>query len=354
MLFIARDISPSLFFFPKVLGKLFVSFLRHFFSPLNTYARYKKWKDTDIIIGPVETTTTTEMSEKGGGEERGNDDDEGWRFASKLAPFVQNGNFRMQLEIDTRFVVLMMSSEKDFVCFDATCYHMGAPLLHADIEDVSRRAPCDAKDDEKKKSCVVVCPWHHYKIDVGLGGERVYFDAFTKERKTVARRQRTHEVKVDDDENVYIKLNKEEESYESDRYAHKQPLKSSRSSHGNIGSGYNRYAGTGERNRGRAFKSSGEAFITSSSGSGGMKKREESVLGQMVGKSMSGGDGVAPWAVSKEAKMSPPPPLPRGILKKSSFSTSRLMSTKGNRESIIEEREKEKEVFEDAEEEMVG
>ena len=43
-----------------------------------------------------------------------------------------------------------------------------------------------------------------------------------------------------------------------------------------------------------------------------------------------------------------------GILKKSSFSTSRLMSTKGNRESIIEEREKEKEVFEDAEEEMVG
>ena len=37
-----------------------------------------------------------------------------------------------------------------------------------------------------------------------------------------------------------------------------------------------------------------------------MKKREESVLGQMVGKSMSGGDGVAPWAVSKEAKMSPP------------------------------------------------
>jgi len=305
------------------------------------------------------------MSENGAsekGEERGNDDDddddEGWRFASKLAPFVQNnGNFRMQLEIDKRFVVLMMSSEKDFVCFDATCYHMGAPLLHADIEDVSRRTPCDAKDDEKKKSCVVVCPWHHYKIDVGLGGERVYFDAFTKERKTVARRQRTHEVKVDDDENVYIKLNKEEESYESDRYAHKQPLKSSRSSHGNIGSGYNRYAGTGERNRGRAFKSSGEAFITSSSASGGMKKREESVLGQMVGKSMSGGDGVAPWAVSKEAKMSPPPPAPpppRGILKKSSFSTSRLMSTKGNRESIIEEREKEKEVFEDAEEEMVG
>ena len=50
--------------------------------------------------------------------------------------------------------------------------------------------------------------------------------------------------------------------------------------------------------RRRAFKSSGEAFITSSSASGGMKKRR-SVLGQMVG-NLSGGR-VAPWAVSKEA-----------------------------------------------------
>ena len=82
----------------------------------------------------------------------------------------------------------------------------------------------------------------------------MYFDAFTKERKTVARRQRTHEVKVDDDENVYIKLNKEEESYESDRYAHKQPLKSSRSSHGNIGSGYNRYAERGSAIGGERLK----------------------------------------------------------------------------------------------------
>ena len=102
------------------------------------------------------------MSDDGateGGEERGTDDDddeeeEGWRFASKLAPFVQNGNFRMQLEIDKRFVVLMMSSEKDFVCFDATCYHMGAPLLHADIEDLSRRAPCDAKDEKRNRASV--------------------------------------------------------------------------------------------------------------------------------------------------------------------------------------------------------
>ena len=87
-----------------------------------------------------------------------------------------------------------------------------------------------------------------------------------------------------------------------------------------------------------------------------MKKREESVLGQMVGKSMSGGDGVAPWAVSKEAKMSPPPAPPAAArhIEEEQFLDVAFDVDKGNRESIIEEREKEKEVFEDAEEEMVG
>ena len=154
----------------------------------------------------------------------------------KLAPLVENrhpvgGNRQTIRRFDDVF--------GRFRLFRATCYHRHTAV--ADIEDVSRRTPCDAKDDEKKKSCVVVCPWHHYKIDVGLG-ERVYFDAFTKERKTVAR-DKGREVKVDDDENVYIKLN-EEESYESDRYAHKQPLKAQEVV-SNIGSGYNRYAGTG-------------------------------------------------------------------------------------------------------------
>ena len=106
-------------------------------------------------------------------------------------------------------------------------------------------------DASSSSSCVIVCPWHHYKIDVGKGGERVYFDAFTKERKTVARRQRTHEVKVDREENVWVKLNRESERYESDRYAFKQPLRSTR--------------GKTNEHQFRAFKSSGDAFTSSSS-----------------------------------------------------------------------------------------
>ena len=109
------------------------------------------------------------MSDDGateGGEERGTTDERRRGGGGGVALCLQTRAVRskrelpMQLEIDTRFVVLMMSSEKDFVCFDATCYHMGAPLLHADIEDLSRRAPCDAKDDEKEivRRCLPVAP----------------------------------------------------------------------------------------------------------------------------------------------------------------------------------------------------
>jgi nitrite reductase/ring-hydroxylating ferredoxin subunit len=285
--------------------------------------------------------------------------DGGWRFAGKTDPFRANKGHRAQLEIDKRFVVLMLrrrrsysfSDDDDFVCFDATCYHMGAPLLHADIEDDVSSCFAEGNDANGRKSCVIVCPWHHYKIDVGLGGERVYYDAFTKERKTVARRQRTHEVRVDDEENVWVKLNGEEETYESDRYAFKQPLRSTRGGGGgNVVGNSNRYARTSGTEEGlsREFKSSGEAFNA-------MKGREggDNLLGQMVGKSMSGGDGVAPWAISmKEAggvKLPPPPPPARGILKKTSRLTSSSTSSKAKGERILEE-----EVFEDAKEETVA
>jgi len=211
--------------------------------------------------------------------------------------------------------------------------------LHADIEDDvcsgnSFGSASNCSDASSSSSCVIVCPWHHYKIDVGKGGERVYFDAFTKERKTVAWRQRTHEVKVDQEENVWVKLNAESERYESDRYAFKQPLRSTR--------------GKTNEHQFRTFKSSGDAFTSSSSKKkkSAMKEREEgkSLLGRMVGKSMSGGDGVAPWTISKEAGGGLPTSPAQGILKKSSFGTS--SSSKAESECIVKE-----EVFEDAIEE---
>ena len=110
---------------------------------------------------------------------------------------------------------------------DATCYHMGAPLLHGDVEDVLVTARASRP-----------CPWHHYQISMTTG-ERLYQDV----TKTCAlpKKQRVHETKTSADA-VLVRLSgggkppspppgtprpKPHElpkpDWESDRYAFKAP-----------------------------------------------------------------------------------------------------------------------------------
>lgn len=56
--------------------------------------------------------------------------------------------------------IMLLRVEGKVHCMDHACYHHGAPLLHADIEDLG---------DHK----CIVCPWHNYKIDLATG-EGVY------------------------------------------------------------------------------------------------------------------------------------------------------------------------------------
>lgn len=56
--------------------------------------------------------------------------------------------------------IMLLRVEGTVHCMDHACYHHGAPLLHADIEDLG---------DHK----CIVCPWHNYKIDLATG-EGVY------------------------------------------------------------------------------------------------------------------------------------------------------------------------------------
>jgi nitrite reductase/ring-hydroxylating ferredoxin subunit len=74
-------------------------------------------------------------------------------------------------------------------CIDHACYHHGGPLLHADIEELGDH------------TCIV-CPWHHYKIDLDTG-EGVYVgldaDALASGRqegtvKSKGVKQRVHRV----------------------------------------------------------------------------------------------------------------------------------------------------------------
>ena len=66
-------------------------------------------------------------------------------------------NGRLLVEMGDGRHVALIAHGGDVHAIDATCYHMGGPLLHADIEDCGSFGPC------------VVCPWHRYQISLRTG-----------------------------------------------------------------------------------------------------------------------------------------------------------------------------------------
>ena len=86
-------------------------------------------------------------------------------------------NSRVQITADGRYLVVARSGGRLYA-FDATCYHMGAPLLHGDIEDVAGHGAC------------ITCPWHHYQISMS-SGERLYQD-MSRKTCTLPKKQRVH------------------------------------------------------------------------------------------------------------------------------------------------------------------
>ena len=96
----------------------------------------------------------------------------------------------------------------DVHAIDATCYHMGGPLLHADIEDYGAFGPC------------VVCPWHRYPISLRTG-DSLYHN-LSGAVCSKGRKQRVHEV-VRDGGRILVRSASTEDKIESDHYAFKAP-----------------------------------------------------------------------------------------------------------------------------------
>jgi nitrite reductase/ring-hydroxylating ferredoxin subunit len=73
-------------------------------------------------------------------------------------------------------------------CLDAACYHHGGPLAGGDIEETAAGG------------CVVLCPWHRYRIALG-SGECLYtaIDAASGAAATRSKgvKQRVHAVRTD-------------------------------------------------------------------------------------------------------------------------------------------------------------
>lgn len=84
---------------------------------------------------------------------------------------------------------------------DGVCYHFGAPLEAAPIEQVAGHA-------------CLICPWHRYPIALDTGESFVQPGGVSKGVK-----QRVHECRVDADGRVAVRLNSAREALASDHYA---------------------------------------------------------------------------------------------------------------------------------------
>ena len=107
------------------------------------------------------------------------DDDAPFEFAARLDQLSRD-DARLQVEVRGRHLMLLRRGDEVFA-MDATCYHMGAPLLHGDVEDVPGHGAC------------ITCPWHHYQISLGTG-ERLYQD-MQRQICTLPKKQRVHETR---------------------------------------------------------------------------------------------------------------------------------------------------------------
>ncbi len=113
--------------------------------------------------------------------------------------------------------VSIIQTEDGIHCMDSVCSHMGGPLAVGDIEDLA---------GEK----VIKCPWHSYRFSLKDGKKftkPVSFDPKSgcpiphEWKKSDEVYQRVHEVKLDSDGVIYVKLNLHDVTeHPSDRYAY--------------------------------------------------------------------------------------------------------------------------------------
>jgi NAD(P)H-flavin reductase/nitrite reductase/ring-hydroxylating ferredoxin subunit len=206
-------------------------------------------------------------------------------------------NGRHLVQVDGRYVALIAHAG-DLHALDATCYHMGGPLLHADIEDSAEFGPC------------VVCPWHRYPISLTTG------DSLYRNMQGVSCskgvKQRVHEVERRGGK-IYVRLRAGEVDgapvkVESDTYAFKPPPPSGGGGIGGAGgaakqksvmSGGVVRSGQVLQRGGTAPRTAGANWLARGGGAGSAAQSQfAGMVGKDLARSMCGADGRAPWASS--------------------------------------------------------
>jgi nitrite reductase/ring-hydroxylating ferredoxin subunit len=232
-------------------------------------------------------------------------------------------NGRHLVQVDGRYVALVAHAG-ELHAVDATCYHMGGPLLHADIEDSPEYGTC------------LVCPWHRYPISLKTG------DSLYRNMQGVSCskgvKQRVHHIERRDGK-IYVRLRAGEvdaapAKVDSDAYAYKPPPPSGGGGIGGGGGAAKQKAvpSGGMVRSGHVLHRGGGVAPGGATGTktnwlargGGTASAALSpcagIVGKDVARSMSGADGRAPWAsgCGSVSFSSPPadlftPPTPPGF-----------------------------------------
>ena len=124
---------------------------------------------------------------------------------------------RIHASIDGRYITVLRLPSGAIHAIDSICFHAGGPLGVGEIEDLNGRA-------------CLICPWHHYKIDVA-SGDKYYQGIEWKEGKMIPGdwksngiKQRTHSVTIEDNGDLHVTLPPVSAAkIESDGYAFNVP-----------------------------------------------------------------------------------------------------------------------------------
>lgn len=112
---------------------------------------------------------------------------------------------RTNMKVHGRRVTVIRLKGDKWSCIDSICYHAGGPLTEGSLKTIDNRI-------------CVQCPWHSYLVDI-FSGEGLYMD-LDRKYQSKGKRQRVHEVKVFENDHVYVKLDKNESNLPSDSYAY--------------------------------------------------------------------------------------------------------------------------------------
>ena len=93
--------------------------------------------------------------------------------------------------------VLILKTRKGYRALDAVCYHYGGPLMEGSIEELP------------SGECVVICPWHRYRINVTTGHSQ----------SGNTRMQRTHSIRIGENGMIQVFLDQDDSEIASDHYA---------------------------------------------------------------------------------------------------------------------------------------